>query len=263
LTFDTISRTAKVKTGIGFYPCNGDDESCWCALDFDAHTPDERIGRAYLFAGKAFDLLCREAPNLWVIAGTSGESGGWHVFIFSPFFHPTADWARFLREVLDRIGAPLQKGIAETFPGNNRGLKFGIRAPGSWNPKDDSFGLIAFDGVTKNLSPLPKEKLYLFRSRSNAYDKKLVLPSRRIELPEINDWAEEFAITAARTRHDKLIGLIGATFYQVGREIAKLLAETQYTKANPSRLRRREIIHVNLMKPGREWSENGAPDCRL
>jgi hypothetical protein len=32
--FDTICRTAKQKTGIGFYPCNGDDESCWGALDF-------------------------------------------------------------------------------------------------------------------------------------------------------------------------------------------------------------------------------------
>jgi hypothetical protein len=126
--FDTICRTAKQKTGIGFYPCNADEESCWGALDFDAHNPDERIGRAYILAGKTFDLLCREAPNLWLIAGTSGDSGGWHVFIFSPWFHPTADWARFLREVLDRIGARVQKGIAEIFPWGQTRVEI-------WNPR--------------------------------------------------------------------------------------------------------------------------------
>jgi hypothetical protein len=233
--FDTICRTAKQKTGIGFYPCNGDDESCWGALDFDAHNPEERIGRAYVFAGKTFDLLCREAPNLWLIAGTSGESGGWHVFVFTPFFYSTGEWARFLREVADRIGAPLEKGICEIFPGNNRGLKFGIRAPGSWNPKDDSFGLIAFDGVTAQLkrSALPKEEFYLFTSRSNAYVEKTHLPSRNIELSAIRDWAKPFAITSPRTRHDQLLRLIGATFYQAGRGLSKRNAELQYDIANP------------------------------
>jgi hypothetical protein len=125
-TIDTMCGTAKHKTGIGFYPCNGDDESCWGALDFDAHNPEERIGRAYVFAGKAFDLLRQEAPNLWLIAGTSGASGGWHVFIFSPHFHPTGQWERFLREVTDRIGAPLKKGVCEIFPGSNRGLNIRI-----------------------------------------------------------------------------------------------------------------------------------------
>ena len=256
--FDTICGTAKQKTGIGFYPCNEDDESCWGALDFDAHSAEERIGRAYVFAGKAFDLLCREAENLWLIAGTSGESGGWHVFIFSPSFHPTADWARFLREILDRIGAPLQKGIAEIFPGNNRGLKFGIRAPGSYNPKDDSFGLIAFDGVTKNLSPLPKEKLCLFRSRSNTCDKKFALPSRGIDPSEINDLAKEFAITAPRTRHAKLLGLIGATFYQTGCRIARRIAELQHLKANPSTV---ASLDEHLREFDEAWSGMGRLWC--
>src|SRR5438067_539863 len=149
--FDTICGTEKLKTGIGFYPANGDDESCWGALDFDAHNQDERIGRAYCYAGKAFDLLCREAPDLFLIAGTSGDSGGWHIFIFSNYFYSTAEWSRLLREVADKIGVPIQKGVCEIFPGDNRGLKYGIRAPGSWNPKDDSFGSIAFDSVTPTL----------------------------------------------------------------------------------------------------------------
>src|SRR5262249_42154013 len=86
--FDTITGRAKSKTGIGFYPDNEDDETCWGALDFDAHNSGE-AERAYKFTGKAFDLLCLEAPYLWVIAGTSGDSGGWHIFAFSPYFHPT------------------------------------------------------------------------------------------------------------------------------------------------------------------------------
>ena len=233
--FDTICGTAKRKTGIGFYPCNDNDESCWGALDFDAYNANERIGRAYVFAGQAFDLLCREAPNLWLIAGTSGESGGWHVFIFTPHFYPTSEWARFLREVADRIGAPLEKGICEIFPGNNRGLKFGIRVPGSWNPKDDSFGLIAFDGVTPKLksSALPKEEFYLFTSRSKGGAEKPVLPSRSMAGLGTGDWAKAFPITAPRTRHDQLLGLIGATFHQTGSEISKRNAELQYINANP------------------------------
>src|SRR5215472_8715967 len=40
--FDTMCGTAKRKTGIGFYPTNGNDESCWGALDFDAHDECQR-----------------------------------------------------------------------------------------------------------------------------------------------------------------------------------------------------------------------------
>jgi hypothetical protein len=235
--FDTICGTQKRKNGIGFYPCNGDDESCWGALDFDAHNPDERIGRAYVLAGKAFDLLCREAPNLWLIAGTSGETGGWHLFIFSSFFHPTGEWTRFLREVADRIGAPIEKGICEIFPGDNHGLKYGIRAPGSWNPKDDSLGLIAFDGVTsrlqKRFSGLPKEMISLDLGQPPGEKNRVDLVVRFLP-PEIGGWAKAFPITSPRTRHGKLIDLVGAAFYQAGREVAKRNAELQYMGANPA-----------------------------
>jgi hypothetical protein len=231
--FDTMCDTAKRKTGIGFYPCNGDDESCWGALDFDAHNSEERIGRAYVFAGKAFDLLCREAPNLWLIAGTSGESGGWHVFIFSPHFHPTDQWARFLREVADRIGAPLQKGVCEIFPGNNRGLKYGIRAPGSWNPKDDSLGLIAFDGVTEHLKSLSLPKGSLTSLDLGQTPKRKTSVDLAGSFSPLN-LAKEFSITSPDTRHDRLTKLVGFSFFQVAREIARRAAVNQHDKASPT-----------------------------
>src|SRR5260370_21801904 len=66
--FDTMSGTAKVKTGIGFYPCNADGESCWGALDFDAHADDRAARhRAYAYAGRAFDLFGQN-PNLSLMA---------------------------------------------------------------------------------------------------------------------------------------------------------------------------------------------------
>ena len=76
--FDSISGNGSgIKTGVGFYPTNGNDESCWGAIDFDAHDEEER-SRAYALAGKAFVLLAGN-PDLWVISGTSGQSGGWHI----------------------------------------------------------------------------------------------------------------------------------------------------------------------------------------
>src|SRR5438105_1712608 len=152
--FDSICGTdSGSKSGVGFYASNADDESCWGALDFDAHNEVER-SRAYALAGKAFVLLAGN-PDLWVISGTSGESGGWHIFIFTAHFYSTNEWSLLLRDVADKIDAPIQKGLLEIFPdGRTRGLGYGIRGPGSWNPKDDSFGLINFDSALPNLRRL-------------------------------------------------------------------------------------------------------------
>jgi len=70
-------------------------------------------------------------------------------------------------------------------------------------------------------------------SRSNASVQKSVLPSSNIELPAIRDWARAFPITSPRTRHDQLLRLIGAAFYQAGRGLSKRNAELQYDTANP------------------------------
>src|SRR5262249_2288319 len=233
--FDTITGRAKSKTGIGFYPDNEDDETCWGALDFDAHNSGE-AERAYKFTGKAFDLLCLEAPYLWVIAGTSGDSGGWHIFAFSPYFHPTKEWTLFLREVVRHIGAPIQSGICEIFPNDNRGQKKGIRAPGTWNPKDDSFGLIAHDSLTAGIKALPSDKegnMSLSVLCKATKGEQPTLHSREI-LPlyrgEDNQWKNDFAITSTRSRRKKLETLVGTTFYQVNKAGARENARLQYVE---------------------------------
>lgn len=72
--FDTMCETQKVKTGIGFYPRNGDGESCWAALDFDAHDTDERQ-RAYAYAGNALTFSClKQHHRLQHISGGGGVS---------------------------------------------------------------------------------------------------------------------------------------------------------------------------------------------
>jgi hypothetical protein len=242
--FDTIRGGAKRKTGIGFYPTNDDDESCWGALDFDAHNVDERLGRAYQYAGKAFDLLCREAPALWVIAGTSGQTGGWHIFIFAPFFYPISDWIRLLREVADRIGAPIEKGVCEIFPDHYKGKQKGIRAPGSWNPKDESFGLIAFDGLTPELKAKAKEiKNSSLYATLSSEGRKQPLPNWKASLPncevplfrgEDRQWKKDFAITAPSERNAKLCSLVGTAFWQAAEWVVRENAQLQYDEATPT-----------------------------
>jgi hypothetical protein len=237
--FDSISGNGSgIKTGVGFYPTNGNDESCWGAIDFDAHDEEER-SRAYALAGKAFVLLAGN-PDLWVISGTSGQSGGWHIFIFTAHFYSTSEWSRLLREVADKIEAPIQKGLLEIFPdGRNRGLGYGIRAPGSWNPKDDSCSLINFDGVVPiirrlALPCLPKERRASLGTRETTFGKVSSLPNRGIFRGERGEWAEQFRITTPRSRHDKLSQLVGTIFFQAAKAVAIENARLQFAEANPA-----------------------------
>ena len=236
--FDSISGTdSGSKTGIGFYPTNSDEESCWAALDFDARSEADR-SRAYALAGKAFMLLAGN-PDLWVIAGTSGQSGGWHIFIFTAHFYSTSEWSRLLREVAEKIDTPIQKGLLEIFPDDRiRGLGYGIRAPGSLNPKDDSFGLINFDGAVPNLRrvalPLAKKRNTSLSARLTTSEEKAGLPSRGIFRGERGEWKEQFAITAPRTRHEQLTKLVGTIFFQARKEVALENARLQHDEANPA-----------------------------
>jgi len=122
--YDTIRGTAKEKTGIGFYPRNPEGMTRWGALDIDAH--DGNRDRARDLAFKAFALLNRH-ESLWIILGTSGQSGGWHLFIFARDLHPIAEWVALLHEVVEKIGARVQKGLVEILPNDARGVGYGIK----------------------------------------------------------------------------------------------------------------------------------------
>jgi hypothetical protein len=229
--WDTVTGKAKRRASIGFYPRNGDGKTCWAAMDFDAHDDDGKRARKLVFA--AFALLVRH-PQLFVVLATSG-SGGWHLFVFTREFHPVEDWNRLLKQAAAIIGANIQKGECEIFPSQSRGrVGYGIRAPGTWNPKHDSFGLIAFE----NISPLLrvhkgeiKRVSLSFRSKDGVKGSDLTYRNEKpVYRGEFDEWQVRFAITAPRTRREKLKAMVDHIFRQVGREIARRNVELQYNE---------------------------------
>jgi hypothetical protein len=225
--WDTITGKAKLPGSIGFYPTNSHKQSRWGAMDFDSH--DENKDRARTLAHKAFALLIRE-PKLYVALCTSAGdpvNTGWHLFIFTEDFHPVEEWTRLLKQVAAQIETPIQSGVCEIFPDECEGIGHGIRAPGTWNPKTNSCGLILRETVTKLLpvqpAALPKERNSFLGTRSGTREDFQILPSREI-----------FRITAPCTRHARLLELVGALFLQCGRKVARGLAELQHTEADPA-----------------------------
>jgi hypothetical protein len=144
-----------------------------------------------------------------------------------------------LRQVADQIGAPIKPGVCEIFPDDCRGIGRGIRAPGTWNPKNGQCGLILHETFSKILtscisSATPKERNTSLDARCNTKEQDGVTPNRALFRGERGEWQNEFAITAPSTRHQKLLKLVGAAFLQTGRKVAKRNAEFQYHEALPS-----------------------------
>src|SRR5262245_37075653 len=140
--WDTITGKAKSPASIGFYPTNGQKQSRWAAMDFDAHDDDPMRGRD--LAHKAFAYLIRE-PQLYVALTTSAgdqQRSGWRLFIFTEKCFPCEDWTRLPKQIAAQIGAPIQSGVCEIFPDDCKGIGHGIRAPGTWNPKTGDCGLV-------------------------------------------------------------------------------------------------------------------------
>lgn len=239
--WDTITGTAKNRASIGFYPRNADGKSSWGAMDFDGSNGhgngnDESARENAL---KAFQLLLRH-PELFVVLCTSGSSG-WHLYAFTRDLHRLEDWIRLLKQVATMIGADIRKGECEIFPSDTRGrVGYGIRAPGTWNPKHDTFSLIAFENVSPLLSALTvKEggKRVSLSSRSNNGVTGSDLTYRNensVYRGEFGEWKTRFAITELRTRREKLKAMVGHIFRQVGREVARRAAELQYNEKTVS-----------------------------
>ena len=233
--WDTICGRARCKIGIGFYPSNAEGKTRWAAMDFDAH--DGNALRARGFALAAFSALQR-SPQLFIVLGTSG-SEGWHLFVFTHDFHPVEDWTVLLKQVASLIGAEIKPGICEIFPNEVRaGLGYGIRAPGTWNPKTDSLGLIAYSSVTPLLSDAiqrRKRNPFLYHATSEGKEPELhdrVQPTMYRGFKD--EWKSQFAINQPNTRHHRLKALVHHTFRQVGRAVASRNAEAQHNEASPS-----------------------------
>jgi hypothetical protein len=233
--WDTIRERVKHKVGIGFYPSNAEGKSRWAAMDFDAHDGDALRARAFALA--AFSILQRN-PQLFVVLGTSG-SDGWHLFVFTRDFYPIEQWTRLLKQVASLMGAEIKPGICEIFPDEVRaGLGYGIRVPGTWNPKTDSLGHIAYSSVTPLLADAierGKRSPFLCHATNEGKDPQLhdrMQPSLYRGFKD--EWKSQFAISQPNTRHNQLKALVHHIFRQVGREVASRNAEAQYNEASPS-----------------------------
>jgi len=234
--WDSITGRAKSQVGIGFYPSNHEGKTRWGAMDFDAH--DGNALRARGFALAAFDILRRQ-HQLFVILGTSG-SEGWHLFAFTHDFHPIGDWTLLLKKVANLIGADVRSGICEVFPNEAKAgaFPYGIRAPGTWNPKTDAVGLIAFSSVSPLLAEAKRERKenpFLYHATNSVKAPQLHDREKTTFYRGLNgEWESLFAITLPHTRRNKLMELVYHIFRQVGREVAFLNAEAQHKEANPT-----------------------------
>jgi hypothetical protein len=227
--WDTITGRAKHKVAVGFYPWNHHGESCWAAMDFDAHDGD--AARARALASAALQVLQRY-PQLYLILATSG-SQGWHLFVFSAQFHPITDWVRLLKRTADSIGAEIRSGVCEIFPNESRGTSrpHAIRAPGTWNPKTNQLGAIIFTSIAPLLQKKRKKEVssFLYHSSNGAKTSQLN-DSEKCSFYSGGkaNWIQQFAIVRPSTRHGQLRAMVHAIFRQVGRRVARRNAEAQY-----------------------------------
>lgn len=228
--WDTIIGRAKTQASIGFYPRTPNETSRWAALDFDAH--DGNSDRARDWALNAFRLLMKH-PELFVILCTSG-SDGWHLFVFSRGFHAVGDWIRLLKQTAAFVGAEVAPGLCEIFPSETRGrIGYGIRAPGTWNPKNGEIGKIAYQSVSSLLSLTEREKgLFIYRLTAKGDTAQFTNGEKRgVYRGPRDEWKWNFRIDAPSSRHLKLLELVDAAFYLAGRELALANAELQHGEA--------------------------------
>jgi hypothetical protein len=233
--YETIAGKAARQSGIGYYPWNGatDRESYWGGLDFDAHQ-GQSPERARVLVARLVDLLQVKCPTLAVIACTSGHSDGWHVFMFRTLPRPCSEWSAFLRKLAGEIGAIIgtseNGGDCELHPHETDERPRGIRAPGSLNPKDGSFGLVAYDSLTPRLSEW-RELLPVSVPSQGSSPKKIIIPLGRLEVDEI---CSRYGIRSERTRHKRLIQMVGFAVNQCGESLALKAAAQLHKQARPA-----------------------------
>jgi hypothetical protein len=229
----------KGQTGIGFYPSNPEGQSRWAALDFDAHNGEHEQARKWSL--EAFSLLLQN-PQVHLILCTSGN--GFHLFIITRELQPLSAWIVLLKQLCELIGAPIADGSCEIFPNEraeSQPVGKAIRAPGTWNPKTNTFSLIEAETVKPLLKLLP-------RGWSSGVGKlKRVLPRNSSELslhkstdnypftqwsistkPLVDKILARYPIARQGTRHGVLVQLVGHLSKKFGRQAAQRIVEEHY-----------------------------------
>src|SRR4029077_20724921 len=237
----TITGKAKGQTGIGFYPSNPEGQSRWAALDFDAHNGEHEQARKWSL--EAFSLLLQN-PQLYLILCRSGN--GFHLFIITRELQPLSAWIVLLKQLCELIGAPIADGSCEIFPNEraeSQRVGKAIRAPGTWNPKTNTFSLIEAEtvkpllelpprgwsfGVGKLNRALPRNnaEVSLHKSTDNYFLTQCALSTK----PEVEKILARYPITQKGTRHNVLVQLVGHLINKFGRDAAQRIIEEHYRR---------------------------------
>jgi hypothetical protein len=237
----TITEKAKAKTAIGFYPSNPEKKSRWAAIDFDAHNGEHEQARKRSL--EAFHLLLQQ-PQLHLILCASGN--GYHLFIITRGFYPVGQWIVLLKQVCEWIELPIADGTCEIFPNERAELQptgKGIRAPGTWNPKSNTFSLIEAETVTPFLRTLSRTWI------SGVGKVKRALPRNNAALslhkstntyflttytgstgPIVESLLARYLIERKGRRNSVLIQLIGDLIHMFGREAAERIVKEHYQR---------------------------------
>jgi hypothetical protein len=199
-------------------------------MDFDGH--DRDCARPRQLAVAALQWFRRQ-PQFYLILATSG-SRGWHLFVLTEEFHQIAQWTLLLKQTAAAIGAEIRSGHCEIFPNEVHGTSwpYGIRAPGTWNPKTNQLGAIVFTSIAPLLQKIEKkeESPFLYHSPTEAKNVQLN-DSKSFYSGQEADWQKQFAITQPSTRHSQLKRLVHHIFRQVGHGVARENADAQYRAA--------------------------------
>jgi hypothetical protein len=235
----TITGKAKAQTGIGFYPSNPEGQTRWAALDFDAHNGEHEQARKWSL--EAFSLLLQN-PQLHLILCTSGN--GFHLFIVTRELQPLSAWIVLLKQLCELIGAPIADGSCEIFPNEraeSQPVGKAIRAPGTWNPKTNTFSLIEAETVKPLLELLPRRwssgvgKLHRALPRNDTEvslhkrtDNYFLTQWSLSTKPEVEKILARYPVVQKGTRHSVLIQLVGHLTNKFGREAAQRIVEEHY-----------------------------------
>lgn len=80
---DTIIGKAKIKTALGLYPKNQNNQSTWGALDFDAHSGDHQLAKDRAIKAFSLVLMYRDRYSILCASGR-----GYHVFVLANELRP-------------------------------------------------------------------------------------------------------------------------------------------------------------------------------
>jgi hypothetical protein len=263
-TYDTITGSAKHKSSMGLYPKNRDNETTWAALDFDVHDHTQR-DVAEGWAVRAFTLLL-EYRDRYLILSASGR--GYHVFIIAHEPRPITEWVRMLKNTAETVGAPIEDGVCEMFPGEktaNQEVGRAIRVPGSLNPATGEVEKIMADTIQPLLDRLERRETVLDNATR---ERSLSAPGRLSLVKVANSYFREqgrvrffsastqrlieevlakYPITKKGTRNGILAKLVGELFRKFGHAVSEQIVRQHYS-AHASNIRTDLAEHLREFK---------------